>query len=181
MVEDDPTFAGFCSTWRASEGFRGGLRMQGHEALEVARALRPTPSRSTYACRTSTAGCCSISSSTARDTRHIPVHVDQRPRRGAPRSGEWRLCRAAQAGHAAKESCSALNQLAGFLEKRVRQLLVVEDDAVQRESIVDPDRQRRCRHHGRRKRRGRARPGARAQLRLRGDRPTAARASRASS
>jgi CheY-like chemotaxis protein len=31
----------------------------------------------------------------------------------------------------------ALNQLAGFLEKRVRQLLVVEDDPVQRESIME--------------------------------------------
>ena len=82
----------------ARRGPREGLQGAGH----VARGRRagawrastsPTPSRSTSACRTSTAGACWTGSRTTSATRHIPVCVDldrRGPRAGAGRRGAWR-------------------------------------------------------------------------------------------
>jgi CheY-like chemotaxis protein len=82
------------------------------------------------------------------ETRHIPVHVVQTTVSDddeAPGASEERRRKAMQAGAlavldspvTAEGIAEGLAEMASFLDRRVRRLLVVEDDDVEREAIVE--------------------------------------------
>ncbi|MBA2732155.1 MAG: response regulator, partial [Acidobacteria bacterium] len=136
IVEDDINFAGILLDLAREKGFKGLIATRGDTALELARKYKPDaitldlklPDRDGW----------TVLDRLKHDasTSHIPVHII---------SGEEQRQRALHSGaitHLQKpvsreDLATAFDQLATFAEKRVRKLLVVEDDAVQRMSIVE--------------------------------------------
>jgi HAMP domain-containing protein/CheY-like chemotaxis protein/signal transduction histidine kinase len=136
IVEDDINFAGILLDLAREKGFKGLIATRGDTALDLARKYRPDaitldlklPDRDGW----------TVLDRLKHDpnTSHIPVHII---------SGEEQRQRALHSGaitHLQKpvsreDLASAFDQLATFAEKRVRKLLVVEDDEVQRMSIVE--------------------------------------------
>ena len=136
IVEDDINFAGILLDLAREKGFKGVIATRGDTALELARKYKPDaitldlklPDRDGW----------TVLDRLKHDpnTSHIPVHII---------SGEEQRQRALHSGaitHLQKpvsrdDLASAFDQLATFAEKRVRKLLVVEDDEVQRMSIVE--------------------------------------------
>jgi hypothetical protein len=136
IVEDDINFAGILLDLAREKGFKGVIATRGDAALELARRYRPDaitldlklPDRDGW----------TVLDRLKHDpnTSHIPVHII---------SGEEQRQRSLYSGaitHLQKpvsreDLASAFDQLATFAEKRVRRLLVVEDDDVQRMSIVE--------------------------------------------
>jgi HAMP domain-containing protein/CheY-like chemotaxis protein/signal transduction histidine kinase len=136
IVEDDINFAGILLDLAREKGFKGLIATRGDTALELARKYKPDaitldlklPDRDGW----------TVLDRLKHDasTSHIPVHII---------SGEEQRQRALHSGaitHLQKpvsreDLATAFDQLATFAEKRVRKLLVVEDDEVQRMSIVE--------------------------------------------
>ncbi|MDT4897360.1 MAG: hypothetical protein QOH25_2437, partial [Acidobacteriota bacterium] len=136
IVEDDINFAGILLDLAREKGFKGVIATRGDTALQLARKYRPDaitldlklPDRDGW----------TVLDRLKHDpnTSHIPVHII---------SGEEQRQRALHSGaitHLQKpvsreDLASAFDQIMTFAEKRVRRLLVVEDDEVQRMSIVE--------------------------------------------
>ena len=136
IVEDDINFAGILLDLAREKGFKGLIATRGDTALELARKYKPDaitldlklPDRDGW----------TVLDRLKHDpnTSHIPVHII---------SGEEQRQRALHSGaitHLQKpvsrdDLASAFDSIATFAEKRVRRLLVVEDDEVQRMSIVE--------------------------------------------
>jgi HAMP domain-containing protein/CheY-like chemotaxis protein/signal transduction histidine kinase len=136
IVEDDINFAGILLDLAREKGFKGVIATRGDTALELARKYKPDaitldlklPDRDGW----------TVLDRLKHDpnTSHIPVHII---------SGEEQRQRALHSGaitHLQKpvsrdDLASAFDSIATFAEKRVRKLLVVEDDEVQRMSIVE--------------------------------------------
>jgi HAMP domain-containing protein/CheY-like chemotaxis protein len=136
IIEDDPAFAELLLGMTRERGFRGVVAMRGQEALDVARALRPDAITLDLRLPDVDGWVLLDQLKHGPETRHIPVHIISalEGERRALESGAFAVLHKPVTQEALQ---GALNQLAGFLEKRVRQLLVVEDDAVQRQSIID--------------------------------------------
>ena len=136
IVEDDINFAGILLDLAREKGFKGLIATRGDTALALARKYKPDaitldlklPDRDGW----------TVLDRLKHDpnTSHIPVHII---------SGEEQRQRALHSGaitHLQKpvsrdDLASAFDSIATFAEKRVRRLLVVEDDAAQRMSIVE--------------------------------------------
>jgi CheY-like chemotaxis protein/HAMP domain-containing protein/GAF domain-containing protein len=136
IVEDDINFAGILLDLAREKGFKGVIATRGDTALQLARKYKPDaitldlklPDRDGW----------TVLDRLKHDpnTSHIPVHII---------SGEEQRQRALHSGaitHLQKpvsreDLASAFDQIATFAEKRVRRLLVVEDDDTQRMSIVE--------------------------------------------
>ena len=114
------------------------------------------PSRSTSTCPASTAGTCSIASSTTLSTRHIPVHVisvTDDPHRGM-RLGAKTFWAKPSERDTLDEAFAAISE---FNDRKLRTLLIVEDDDVQRGTLVELIGDQRRRNHRRRHRQRSAR------------------------
>jgi HAMP domain-containing protein/CheY-like chemotaxis protein/GAF domain-containing protein len=136
IVEDDINFAGILLDLAREKGFKGLVATRGDAALALARKYKPDaitldiklPDRDGW----------TVLDRLKHDpnTSHIPVHII---------SGEEQRQRALHLGaitHLQKpvsreDLASAFDNIATFAEKRVRKLLVVEDDDTQRMSIVE--------------------------------------------
>ncbi|WP_434422962.1 response regulator [Nannocystis pusilla] len=138
IIEDDPTFARLILDLAREKGFKGLVALRGDDGLALARDVKPDAI-------TLDLNLPGLDGWTVLDrlkhdprTRHIPVHlisgaeVDARPRalkQGALAFLSKPVSRAALA--------AALANVKGFVERRVRSLLVVEDDPLQRDALVD--------------------------------------------
>jgi HAMP domain-containing protein/signal transduction histidine kinase/DNA-binding response OmpR family regulator len=136
IIEDDETFAATLLDTARKHGFRGVLAFTGQEGLEQARALKPDaitldlllPDMDGWV----------LLDRLKRDpaTRHIPVQVisaageDQRGR-------EHGAVTVLQKPVDPEALNGALSEIQAFVSRRVKKLLVVEDDATQRHAIVD--------------------------------------------
>ena len=136
IVEDDINFAGILLDLAREKGFKGLIATRGDSALQLARKYKPDaitldiklPDRDGW----------TVLDRLKHDpeTSHIPVHII---------SGEEQRQRALHLGaitHLQKpvsrdDLATAFDQIAAFAERRVRRLLVVEDDDTQRMSIVE--------------------------------------------
>jgi HAMP domain-containing protein/CheY-like chemotaxis protein/GAF domain-containing protein len=136
IVEDDINFAGILLDLAREKGFKGLIATRGDSALALARKYKPDaitldiklPDRDGW----------TVLDRLKHDpnTSHIPVHII---------SGEEQRQRALHLGaitHLQKpvsrdDLANAFDSIATFAEKRVRRLLVVEDDDTQRMSIVE--------------------------------------------
>ncbi|HYP00883.1 MAG TPA: response regulator, partial [Pyrinomonadaceae bacterium] len=136
IVEDDLNFARILLDLAREKNFKGLVATRGDAALALARKYKPDaitldiklPDRDGW----------TVLDRLKHDpnTSHIPVHII---------SGEEQRQRALHLGaitHLQKpvsreDLGSAFDQIAAFADRRVRRLLVVEDDEVQRMSIVE--------------------------------------------
>ena len=136
MIEDDETFGRALLGFAREHGFRGVVAATGQQGIEMARVLRPDAI--TLDLRLPDMDGWVVLDQLKHEplTRHIPVHVisaSDEERRSLDSGAIAYLRKPAE-----KEAVDdALGRIQGFLERRVRRLLVVEDDEVQRKSIVE--------------------------------------------
>jgi CheY-like chemotaxis protein/signal transduction histidine kinase/HAMP domain-containing protein len=135
MIEDDETFGRVLLGFARERSFRGVVTTTGAQGLEMARLLRPDAI--TLDLRLPDMDGWVVLDQLKHDpqTRHIPVHVitaSDEERRSLDAGAIAYLRKPAD-----KEAVDeALGRIHRFLERRVGRLLVVEDDEVQRNSIV---------------------------------------------
>jgi len=136
MIEDDETFGRALLGFAREHGFRGVVAASGAQGLEMARVLRPDAI--TLDLRLPDMDGWVVLDQLKHDpqTRHIPVHVitaSDEERRSLDSGAIAFLQKPADR----KAVDEALGRIQSFLERRVRRLLIVEDDEVQRNSIVE--------------------------------------------
>ena len=135
IVEDDPTFAGVVLDIARSQGFKGILAHDGETALEMAHDYMPDAI--TLDLRLPNLDGWKVLDELKRDTatRHIPVQVVSVVDRahGSMMNAisylEKPVTRDALEG--------AMTHINEFIDKGVKDMLIVEDDVVQRTNIVD--------------------------------------------
>ena len=136
VVEDDDTFAATLLELARTSGFKGVVASTGLTAIDLARSIKPDAI--TLDLRLPDIDGWIVLDRLKHDpaTRHIPVHII---------SGGGDERRGLQHGalaflHTPVEADvlrDALAQMGQFIDRRVKQLLIVEDDEVQRQAIVD--------------------------------------------
>ena len=137
IVEDDPGFAQILLDLAHEKGFKGLVATRGDVALALARKFRPDaitldimlPDRDGWTVLDRLKH--------DADTSHIPVHIIS--------SGDAQRQRAIKMGAftqlqkpvSREQLASAFDDIAAFVQRGVKRLLIVEDDDVQRMSIVE--------------------------------------------
>jgi CheY-like chemotaxis protein/signal transduction histidine kinase/HAMP domain-containing protein len=136
IAEDDPNFAQILLDLARDRGFKGLVAQRADRALALAREYQPTAV--TLDLRLPDADGWTILDRLKHDpaTRHIPVHiisVEENWQRGLRLGAIDFLTKPAT-----KESLShALTTLHEFIDRPIKRLLVVEDDATAQQSIVE--------------------------------------------
>ncbi|MEJ7600254.1 MAG: HAMP domain-containing protein [Kofleriaceae bacterium] len=136
VIEDDVTFAMTMLEMGRQSGFKGVVATSGQQALELARTVKPDAV--TLDLRLPDIDGWVLLDRLKHDpvTRHIPVHVisglDEERR--SLQSGALAFLHKPVTAEAMKEGLSEIRE---FAERRVKQLLVVEDDPVQSQAITD--------------------------------------------
>jgi CheY-like chemotaxis protein/HAMP domain-containing protein len=136
IVEDDPNFARILLDRAREKGFKGIVTSKGQAAMPLARKFRPNAI--ILDIRLPDMDGWSVLDRLKHDpeTRHIPVHiisVTEERQRGLKQGALAYLYKPAT-----REALDeALANIKGFIERKVKRLLVVEDDAVQRQSIME--------------------------------------------
>ncbi|MEO8553283.1 MAG: response regulator, partial [Kofleriaceae bacterium] len=136
VVEDDLGFAMTILETARSAGFKGVVANTGAQALELARAVKPDGI--TLDLRLPDVDGWVLLDRLKHDaaTRHIPVHVVS-GLDGERRSLQQGAIAFSQKPVTSEALESGLRDITAFVDKRVKNLLVVEDDPVQREAISD--------------------------------------------
>jgi HAMP domain-containing protein/signal transduction histidine kinase/DNA-binding response OmpR family regulator len=136
IVEDDVTFAEILLDRAREKGFKGIVALSGENVLALARKY--SPNAVTLDIRLPDVDGWAILDRLKHDpdTRHIPVHIisaTEEPMRGLKQGALAYLHKPVE-----REALdAALSNIKGFVERKVKRLLVVEDDEVQRQSIVE--------------------------------------------
>ena len=136
VVEDDLTFSMTMLEMARASGFKGVVAMTGHQALELARTIKPDAI--TLDLRLPDLDGWVLLDRLKHDaaTRHIPVHIVSgldEERRGLSCGAHGFL----QKPVTSESLKAGLEKVRTFVEKRVKQLLVVEDDPVQGQAISE--------------------------------------------
>ncbi len=136
VIEDDVTFAVTLLEMARQSGFKGVVATNGHQALELARTVKPDAV--TLDLRLPDIDGWVLLDRLKHDpaTRHIPVHVI------SGLDEERRSLQYGALGFLHKPVTSeilkgGLDGIREFAERRVKQLLVVEDDPIQSQAITD--------------------------------------------
>ena len=136
VIEDDLTFAATLLEMGRQSGFKGVVATAGAQALELARAVKPDAI--TLDLRLPDIDGWVLLDRLKHDpaTRHIPVHVisgldEER------RSLQYGALGFSQKPVTVEQIQAGLSGIHDFVEKRVKNLLVVEDDPVQRQAISE--------------------------------------------
>jgi len=139
IVEDDVVFARLLLDQARSKGFKGIVALRGDTALALARELRPDAI--TLDIRLPVIDGWTVLERLKHDsrTRHIPVHLisaidDEATRPRALRQGALAVLKKTIDREALDE---ALGTVKAFLDRRIKNLLVVEDDEIQRKAILE--------------------------------------------
>jgi len=136
IIEDDPTFARVLLDSARNNGFRGVVTTRGDEGLTLAKQLRPSAIMLDIRLpRVDGWKLLELLKADA-STRHIPVHVVTvtGERRRGPGSHAFAFLRKP----VSRESLDAVfRNISSFLDRSVRRMLVVEDDATQRTAILE--------------------------------------------
>ncbi|HEY0986586.1 MAG TPA: response regulator, partial [Kofleriaceae bacterium] len=136
VIEDDLTFAATLLEMGRQSGFKGVVATSGSQALELARAVKPDAI--TLDLRLPDIDGWVLLDRLKHDpaTRHIPVHVisgldEER------RSLQYGALGFLQKPVTVEGLQAGLSEIHKFVEKRVKNLLVVEDDPTQSQAIAD--------------------------------------------
>jgi HAMP domain-containing protein/CheY-like chemotaxis protein/signal transduction histidine kinase len=136
IVEDDVSFATVLLDAARERGFKGIVSLRGDTGFALARRVRPDAILLDIGLPAMDGLSILDRLKQNPDTRHIPVHIVS----GTDRRRDG--LRLGAVGYDQKPvSKEALDQgfssLLGFLSRKTKSLLIVEDDAVQRQSIVE--------------------------------------------
>jgi hypothetical protein len=136
IVEDDPNFARILLDLAREQGFKGLVALRSETGLALAREFKPDAI--TLDIRLPGMDGWTVLDRLKHDptTRHIPVHilsVDEGRQRGL-QLGAIAYLQKPVTHEALTDALSGIKQ---FIERKVKNLLVVEDNEVQRESIVE--------------------------------------------
>jgi HAMP domain-containing protein/CheY-like chemotaxis protein/signal transduction histidine kinase len=136
IIEDDEGFGRTLLSLVRDHGFRGVVAKTGAQGLEFARTLQPHAITLDLRLPDMDGWVVLDQLKHNPNTRHIPVHVisglDE-----AARGLESGAIAFLQKPVEATALDEAMDRIEAFLERRVKQLLVVEDDETQRKSIVE--------------------------------------------
>jgi HAMP domain-containing protein/signal transduction histidine kinase/DNA-binding response OmpR family regulator len=136
IVEHEPRFAGILVDKAHELGFKAVTTSYGESALELAREIRPT-AITLDICLPDMDGWVVLDRlKHDPNTRHIPVHiisVDDRWQRGL-RLGAFAFLKKPVSRQSLDDAFAGLK---GFLDRGVRDLLIVEDNELERAGIVD--------------------------------------------
>ncbi len=136
VVEDDEAFATLLLNLARQRGFKGVVATNGTQAFECARDLKPDGITLDLGLPDMDGWVLLDQLKHHPQTRHIPVHVitgTDAVRRGLEQGALAVLQKPVNA-EALEE---AFARMESFLDKRVKQLLIIEDDPQQRQSIVE--------------------------------------------
>jgi len=135
-IEDDPAFAQTLLSVARERGFRGVVALNGREGFELARSLAPDAITLDLRLPDMDGWVLLDLLKHEPSTRHIPVHIISAA--GDERRGLEHGARAILDKPTSPEALQeAMEELETFLERRVKRLLLVEDDAVQQRAVVD--------------------------------------------
>ncbi|HEV8631336.1 MAG TPA: HAMP domain-containing protein [Thermoanaerobaculia bacterium] len=138
IVEDDETFAQVVLDLARERGFRGLVATTGSEALECARGVKPDAITLDLLLPDMDGWVLLDRLKHDPEVRHIPVHIISAAGSGEERRGLELGAVAVLTKPLEKEALdSTLEQMQEFLNRRVKRLLVVEDDETQRQAIVE--------------------------------------------
>ncbi|HLM45088.1 MAG TPA: response regulator, partial [Myxococcaceae bacterium] len=136
IIEDDIVFARIILSLAREKGFKGLVALRGDTGLAMARQYRPDAI-------TLDIGLPVIDGWNLLDrlkhdsrTRHIPVHIISASEEERGRGLRLGALAVLQKPAAREALADALTRVKGFIERPVKNLLIVEDDQRQRESIV---------------------------------------------
>ena len=136
IVEDDIGFARFLLDLAHEKGFKGIVALQGEEALALARERNPAAVILDIQLPLMDGWTVLDRLKHDPQTRHIPVHIIStvEGRQRGLKQGALAFLEKPVTKEALDD---AFAKLQAFVERRVKKLLVVEDDRTQRESIVE--------------------------------------------
>jgi len=134
IVEDDPTYAATLLDLAHERGFMGLIAARGDEALRLAQEYRPQAITLDLALPDTNGWAVLDRLKHDPYTRHIPVHVisGQEPSIVSRKLGA--LDHTTKSGNR-QDLASVFTNLEAFLARRVKRVLIVEDDEAQRQSI----------------------------------------------
>ncbi|HVU50333.1 MAG TPA: response regulator [Polyangia bacterium] len=136
VIEDDPDFARILRDSARARGFKVVVALEGDVGLALARKYKP--SAITLDLRLPDTDGWTVLDRLKHDaaTRHIPIHIisaDDQRTRGLKLGAVAYLQKPATDEALSK----ALGDLGGFVDRRIKNLIVVEDDDRERQSIVE--------------------------------------------
>ncbi len=136
IVEDDVKFARILYDMAVTHGFKGIVTQNGSTGLVLAQQFQPTAILLDINLLGIDGWMVLDRLKHNANTRHIPVHimtVDERRQRSLQQGAIAYL----QKPISSDTITAALTKIKAFVERQVRNLLIVEDDAIQRKSIVE--------------------------------------------
>jgi HAMP domain-containing protein/CheY-like chemotaxis protein/signal transduction histidine kinase len=137
IVEDDINFAHILLDAARTQGFKCLVAQGGGAGLALAQEFKPDAIMLDI--RLPVVDGWTVLDRLKHDpnTRHIPVHIMSAVEAGRQRSLQLGAIAYLQKPTNSQALSQALTDIKGFIERRVKNLLVVEDDETQRQSIVD--------------------------------------------
>jgi CheY-like chemotaxis protein len=136
VIDDDQEFARMAVDAAHSRGFKGLIALRGEQGLALAHEYKPDAVLLSLQLPITDGGLVLEHLKRHPETRHIPVHVmsDADRRQDVLRTGAVGYLEK-PVGRETLES--AFEEIATFIERRVKNLLVVEDDDVERKAVVE--------------------------------------------
>ncbi|HLO51188.1 MAG TPA: response regulator, partial [Kamptonema sp.] len=136
IVEDDANFARILLDMAREQGFKGLVALRSDIGLAMAREFKPTAIMLDLNLPVMDGWTVLDRLKHDANTRHIPVHIVS-VEEGRQRGLQLGAIAYLQKPVSSEALSKALTDIKGFVERQVKNLLVVEDDETQRNSIVD--------------------------------------------
>uniref|UniRef100_UPI002FF8E484 response regulator n=1 Tax=Nostoc sp. TaxID=1180 RepID=UPI002FF8E484 len=136
IIEDDDKFARILLDMAREQGFKTIVSLQSKQGLALAQQFKPNAIMLDIHMPEMDGWTVLDRLKHKPDTRHIPVHilsVDERQQRGLQLGAITYL----QKPVSPEALTQVLTEIKGFIERQVKNLLIVEDDPVQAQSIIE--------------------------------------------
>lgn len=136
IIEDDDKFARILLDMAREQGFKTIVALQSKQGLALAQQFKPDAIMLDIHMPEMDGWTVLDRLKHKPDTRHIPVHilsVDERQQRGLQLGAITYL----QKPVSPEALTQVLTEIKGFIERQVKNLLIVEDDPVQAQSIIE--------------------------------------------
>ncbi|MEH2171770.1 response regulator [Nostoc sp.] len=136
IIEDDDKFARILLDMARQQGFKTIVALQSKQGLALAEQFKPNAIMLDIHMPEMDGWTVLDRLKHKPDTRHIPVHilsVDERQQRGLQLGAITYL----QKPVSPEALTQVLTEIKGFIERQVKNLLIVEDDPVQAQSIIE--------------------------------------------
>ena len=136
IIEDDDKFARILLDMSREQGFKTIVALQSKQGLALAQQFKPDAIMLDIHMPEMDGWTVLDRLKHKPDTRHIPVHilsVDERQQRGLQLGAITYL----QKPVSPEALTQVLTEIKGFIERQVKNLLIVEDDPVQAQSIIE--------------------------------------------